>query len=62
VRFTGANIIGASLRYMSTTRWYHLGEVDRAMNNCVRQAAQKLTSAARALRRMRLLYDFMMTS
>jgi hypothetical protein len=27
--FTGASIVDMSLRYMSTTRWYHLGEIVR---------------------------------
>jgi len=27
--FTGADIADVSLRYMSTTRWYHLGEIVR---------------------------------
>ena len=25
--FTGTNIVNVSLRYMSTTSWYHLGEL-----------------------------------
>jgi len=31
--FTGTNIINASLRYISTTYWYHLGGIVRTMNN-----------------------------
>jgi hypothetical protein len=31
--FTGTNIVDASVRYMSTTCWYHLGEIVRVMNN-----------------------------
>jgi hypothetical protein len=31
--FTGTSIVDVSLRYMSTTCWYHLGEIARVMNN-----------------------------
>jgi hypothetical protein len=31
--FTGTTIVNVSLRYMSTTSWYHFGEFVRVMNN-----------------------------